>query len=90
MTETLNFLPSELTGQSLFDILHPKDISKIKEQLTSSDIGTRDRLVDPRTLLPLAGDFTLTQSLSRIQSGARRMFLCRMKSKQVTQHSIVF
>ena len=43
VVDTLHFAPSELTGQSLFDILHPKDISKIKEQLTSSDLSTRDR-----------------------------------------------
>ena len=41
------------------------------------------RLVDSKTMLPLSGDLSRNQSLSRLQPGARRVFLCRMKSKQV-------
>ena len=80
VTNTLHFLPQELTGQSLFDILHPKDIAKIKEQLTSGDISTR--LVDSKTMMPVPEDMADSQSIGRLQPGARRMFLCRMKSKQ--------
>jgi len=80
VTNTLHFLPQELTGQSLFDILHPKDIAKIKEQLNSGDISTR--LVDSKTMLPVPEDMADSQSIGRLHPGARRMFLCRMKSKQ--------
>ncbi|XP_061770574.1 basic helix-loop-helix ARNT-like protein 2 isoform X2 [Nerophis ophidion] len=67
VSKILNFSRVELTGKSLFDFLHPKDISKVKEQMSNSH------------LMDAATGVQADVAVSQLSSGARRSFFCRMK-----------
>ena len=94
VSKILNYSQRDLFGQCLFDVLHPKDIPKVKEQMSSRSHTPqpRDRHDSSRkgsskhfnASSPNAGADSVAASASTLpwlSPGARRSFFCRIREK---------
>ncbi|XP_031236908.1 aryl hydrocarbon receptor nuclear translocator-like protein 2 [Mastomys coucha] len=77
VSKTLHYDQASLMGQNLFDFLHPKDVAKVKEQL-SCDGSPREKPTDTKTSSQVYSHSHTGRP--RVYSGSRRSFFFRMKS----------
>ncbi|XP_014205398.1 aryl hydrocarbon receptor nuclear translocator homolog isoform X2 [Copidosoma floridanum] len=72
----LNYSQSDWYGTSLYNQVHPDDVEKVREQLSTSEPDHAGRVLDLKTgTVKKEGH----QSSVRLSMGSRRGFICRMK-----------
>uniref|UniRef100_H2RP42 Aryl hydrocarbon receptor nuclear translocator 2 n=1 Tax=Takifugu rubripes TaxID=31033 RepID=H2RP42_TAKRU len=76
LTPVLNQSQSEWFGSSLYEQVHPDDVDKLREQLSTSENSMTGRILDLKTgTVKKEGQ----QSSMRMCMGSRRSFICRMR-----------
>ncbi|KAJ8393073.1 hypothetical protein AAFF_G00067560 [Aldrovandia affinis] len=76
VTPVLNHLQGEWFGSTLYDQVHPDDVDKLREQLSTSESSMTGRILDLKTgTVKKEGQ----QSSMRMCMGSRRSFICRMR-----------
>uniref|UniRef100_A0A8C8U0W5 Basic helix-loop-helix ARNT like 2 n=1 Tax=Peromyscus maniculatus bairdii TaxID=230844 RepID=A0A8C8U0W5_PERMB len=80
ISKALQYDQGSLMGQNLFDFLHPKDVAKVKEQL-SCDVFPREKSLDTKTPLQVYGHGHTGRP--HMHPGSRRSFFFRMKSCKI-------
>lgn len=76
VTPVLSYSQSEWYGRSLYDLVNPDDIEKLREQLSTNEAQNTGRILDLKTgTVKKEGH----QSSMRLCMGSRRGFIIRMK-----------
>lgn len=76
VSPVLNHSQGDWFGSSIFDHLHPEDVEKVREQLSTQDPQNPGRILDLKTgTVKKEGH----QPSVRLCLGSRRGFICRMK-----------
>ncbi|XP_033124009.1 aryl hydrocarbon receptor nuclear translocator 2-like isoform X2 [Anneissia japonica] len=76
VTPVLHHLQNDWFGKSLYDVIHPDDTDKVREQLSTSEPPNSGRILDLKTgTVKKEGH----QSSMRFCMGSRRGFICRIK-----------
>ncbi|XP_077569600.1 aryl hydrocarbon receptor nuclear translocator 2 isoform X1 [Stigmatopora nigra] len=76
VTPVLNQPQSEWFGSTLYEHVHPDDVDKLREQLSTSENSMTGRILDLKTgTVKKEGQ----QSSMRMCMGSRRSFICRLR-----------
>ncbi|XP_063803119.1 aryl hydrocarbon receptor nuclear translocator isoform X1 [Pseudophryne corroboree] len=76
VTPVLNQPQSQWFGSTLYDQVHPDDVDKLREQLSTAENAMTGRILDLKTgTVKKEGQ----QSSMRMCMGSRRSFICRMR-----------
>ncbi|KAL7639556.1 UNVERIFIED_CONTAM: hypothetical protein RMT77_010057 [Armadillidium vulgare] len=85
VTPVLNQPQGEWFGSSIFDHVHPEDVEKVREQLSTQDPANQGRILDLKTgTVKKEGH----QASMRLSMGSRRGFICRMKVGNVSPENM--
>ncbi|XP_022901167.1 aryl hydrocarbon receptor nuclear translocator homolog isoform X3 [Onthophagus taurus] len=81
----LNYAQSDWYGSCIYDNLHPEDVEKVREQLSTQEPQNSGRILDLKTgTVKKEGH----QSSMRLCMGSRRGFICRMKVGNLTPENM--
>ncbi|KAK9889390.1 hypothetical protein WA026_004664 [Henosepilachna vigintioctopunctata] len=81
----LNHSQSDWFGTCIYDNLHPEDVDKVREQLSTQEPQNTGRILDLKTgTVKKEGH----QSSMRLCMGSRRGFICRMKVGNLAPESM--
>ncbi|MED6239808.1 Aryl hydrocarbon receptor nuclear translocator 2 [Ataeniobius toweri] len=87
VTPVLNHPQSEWLGSTLYEQVHPDDVDKLREQLSTSENSMTGRILDLKTgTVKKEGQ----QSSMRMCMGSRRSFICRMSPKKACARGTLF
>ncbi|XP_058485072.1 aryl hydrocarbon receptor nuclear translocator 2 isoform X1 [Solea solea] len=76
VTPVLNHPQAEWFGSTLYEQVHPDDVDKLREQLSTSENSMTGRILDLKTgTVKKEGQ----QSSMRMCMGSRRSFICRLR-----------
>lgn len=85
VTPVLNQPQSDWFGSSVYEHVHPEDVEKVREQLSTQEPANQGRILDLKTgTVKKEGH----QSSMRLCMGSRRGFICRMKVGSVTSDNM--
>jgi len=76
VTHVLNQSQSDFFNSSLYDLIHPEDVEKVREQLSTQEPQNSGRILDLKSGTVKKDGH---QSSMRLCMGSRRGFICRMK-----------
>ena len=83
----LSYERGQLVGQTIFEILHPNDVEKVKEQLkpmvAKQDSGQTDDVPQTKLTSSISTSKPISGQDTPFSWGSRRSFLCRMRCSQL-------